>query len=352
MIERITRVAERLDTDIIAVFGSLSYAFNDRHRATVELRRTEEDQFLVGTTEIDFIPGFPFGLTQRAVEFGYTTPRATYEYDWSDDVLFYASAARGVKSGGVNRRAATSEFATFGPEKNWTYELGVKTSILDGRGTFNATVYYIDWEDLQNQAPASISATPVVINADAATSSGIELDATINVTENFVVRGAFTVLNPEFDSGVTDASIRAICGGTASVPPAEACSDNVGGNQLPRTSDVQAYLGGTYTWPQLIGDFDGYVRLDASHQAGKYSLSLNQVDQGDINLANLRLGLQSERYEFALWVENLLDEDYLDRVTVITDPEAGFICPGCGISRLFVYPGNGRTIGLRANVEF
>lgn len=349
---RITRVTERQDTDAIAVFGSVSYDINDRNRITAELRYTEEEVTLVGETIIDFIPGFPNSIVARTVDFDFTTPRITYEFDWSDDILLYASAAKGVKSGGVNRRVTNPDFFTFDPEENWTYEVGAKTTILDGRGTLNVTAYYVDWTDLQNIAPASIVAGSAVINADSAESTGIEVDSRINITENFELRGAFTVLNPEFGSGVIDASVGAICGGTATVPPINPCSPDVGGNQLPRTSDFQAYLGATYTWPGAFGGFDAYLRADTSHQAGKYNLSLNEVNQGDINLTNVRFGLVNDRYEIALWVENLFDEEFIARSTTVTDPEAGFLCVGCGITRQLVYPGNERTFGLRLNASF
>ena len=350
---RISFVPNRLDTDVNAVFGSVAYAIDDRNRLSAEIRYTEEDQFLERTVMIFFIPNFPTSVTSAASEFSYTTPRVTYEYAWNDDTLLYASAARGVKSGGTNGAAfADTPYADYLEESNWTYEVGIKTTILDGRGVLNATVYSVDWTDLQIPAPPDLQIGTAIVNAAGATSTGIEIDTTINLTDNFTIRGAATWLNPEFDSGTVDAAISPLCGDRAVIPPTVACSTEVGGQQLPRTSDFQIYVGATYTWPRVIGDFDAYVRVDTSHQAGKYSLSLNQQDQGDINLTNLRIGLESERYEIALWAENVFDEEYNDRVTVTTDPAAGFACAGCGITVARFYPGNTRTFGLRGTWRF
>jgi len=351
---RISFVPERLDTDVKAAFGSVSYALNDQHRLTAAIRYTQEDQLEERTVQIFFIPNFPESMTSAASDFSYATPRVTYEYTWDDDTLLYASAARGVKSGGTNGPAfADTPYATFREESNWTYEAGIKTSILGGRGIFNATVYTVDWTDLQITAPASLLIGSSVVNATAATSSGIEIDTTINVTDNLTFRGAVTWLNPEFDSGVTDGAIESYCGQRSpAYPPTVACSTDVGGQQLPRTSDFQYYLGATYTWPNLIGGFDAYARVDTSHQAGKYSLSLNQLDQGDINLTNMRIGLESERYEIALWAENLFDEDFNSSVTIVTDPASGFACRSCGITVARFFPGNSRTYGLRATWRF
>ena len=352
-IGRISFVPNRLDIDVNAAFGSVSYALNDRNKVSAEIRYTEEDQFLERTVMIFFIPNFPTSITSAASEFSYTTPRVTFEHAWNDDTLLYASAARGVKSGGTNGAAfADTPYADYLEESNWTFEVGIKTSILDGRGVFNAVAYTVDWTDLQIPAPPDLQIGTAIVNAAGATSTGIEIDTTINLTDNLTVRGAATWLNPEFDSGTVDAAISPLCGERAVIPPTVACSTEVGGQQLPRTSDFQLYLGATYTWPNLIGDFDGYIRVDTSHQAGKYSLSLNQQDQGDINLTNLRIGLESERYEIALWAENVFDEEYNDRVTVTTDPAAGFACAGCGITVARFYPGNTQTYGLRATWRF
>lgn len=349
---RLTRVKDDLDSDINALFGSISYETGP-HKFTGEIRYSEEDQYEANSLVLDFFPAAN-SSSAGETDFDYTTPRFTYEYTASDATLYYGSIARGVKTGGLNgANFAGTPFADFDPETNWTYEAGIKTSILDGRGTFNAAIYYVDWEDLQIPSPPSTTSSGAIINAAGATSIGIELDSTINVTENFQVRGALTYLQPEFDDGVFDNAVNVLCGqGSPAFPPTNACSPIVGGNQLGRTTDFQVYLSGTYTWPQLISNMDAYVRVDTSHQAGKYSTSLNIVDHGDISLTNLRLGLQSDRYDLALWAQNLFDEEYNSLVINVTNLPAAGVCANCGIQTTRIYPGNGLSYGLRGTVRF
>ncbi|MEO0575590.1 MAG: TonB-dependent receptor, partial [Pseudomonadota bacterium] len=53
------------------------------------------------------------------------TPRVAYSYDFSDQVMAYASATRGFKSGGWNARGTSPDaFQPFGPETLWSYEAG------------------------------------------------------------------------------------------------------------------------------------------------------------------------------------------------------------------------------------
>jgi iron complex outermembrane receptor protein len=81
---------------------------------------------------------------------GIATPRVAINYQPNDDLMFFASATQGFKSGGWNARGtAVAELVPFSPEKNTTYEVGVKSEWLDGRLRANATYFSSDTEDLQ-----------------------------------------------------------------------------------------------------------------------------------------------------------------------------------------------------------
>jgi iron complex outermembrane recepter protein len=78
------------------------------------------------------------------------TPRFALNFKPNDDILLFASATRGFKSGGWNARGtAASELLPFGPEKVWSYEAGIKSDWLDRRVRANLTVYFQDTKDLQ-----------------------------------------------------------------------------------------------------------------------------------------------------------------------------------------------------------
>jgi iron complex outermembrane receptor protein len=78
------------------------------------------------------------------------TPRFAVNFKPNDDVLFFASATRGFKSGGWNARASSpTQFLPFDPEKVWSYEAGVKSDWLDRRVRVNITAFWLDVSDLQ-----------------------------------------------------------------------------------------------------------------------------------------------------------------------------------------------------------
>lgn len=111
------------------------------------------------------------------------TPRFAVNVQPSDDILLFASATRGFKSGGWNARATTpGTFLPFGPEKVWSYETGVKSDWLNGRLRANLTVFYLDVADLQTPSalvnPATGAITFITRNFADYENKGIEAELT------------------------------------------------------------------------------------------------------------------------------------------------------------------------------
>lgn len=78
------------------------------------------------------------------------TPRFALSWKANDDLLLFASATNGFKSGGWNARGtAASELLPFGPEKVWSYETGFKADLFDKRLRFNLTAFVVDVSGLQ-----------------------------------------------------------------------------------------------------------------------------------------------------------------------------------------------------------
>ncbi len=78
------------------------------------------------------------------------TPRFAANFKPADNILLYASATKGFRSGGWNARAtAPSQFLPFDPEKVWSYEAGIKSDLFDRRVRANVTAFLIDMRNQQ-----------------------------------------------------------------------------------------------------------------------------------------------------------------------------------------------------------
>ncbi|MEI9992531.1 MAG: TonB-dependent receptor [Rhizomicrobium sp.] len=81
------------------------------------------------------------------------TPRFALNYQITPDVMAFASATRGFKSGGWNARAYDAgNVLPFNKETIWSYEGGVRSEWWDNRVRANLTGFY--YVDADNQLPA------------------------------------------------------------------------------------------------------------------------------------------------------------------------------------------------------
>jgi iron complex outermembrane receptor protein len=128
------------------------------------------------------------------------TPRFAVNYKANRDILLFASATRGFKSGGWNARAtATNAFLPFGPEKIWSYEAGIKSDWFNRRVRANLTVFHSDVSDLQT--PSALvnpngSATFITRNFADFRNRGAEAELTFQPTPEW---------NLYFNAGYQDA---------------------------------------------------------------------------------------------------------------------------------------------------
>jgi iron complex outermembrane receptor protein len=183
-------VNDKLNTDSYAAFGQATYRFTDRWSGTLGIRYTDESKDYFRTTTTFF--GAPLQAAGTTFEYkddeSWTawTPTIAVDYRLTDETLLYASATEGFKSGGFNGRANTpGETGSYDPEFVWTYEIGAKNTLADGRLRLNADVFYSDYTDFQARvsdvvdpdAPIPTFSFPV-LNAGSMEMYGAELEAT------------------------------------------------------------------------------------------------------------------------------------------------------------------------------
>ena len=147
-------VNDKLNTDSYAVFGQATWSFTDRFSGTVGLRYTDESKDYFRTTSTFYgAPLSSFNSTfvyKDDESWTALTPTFALDYKLTDETLLYASATEGFKSGGFNGRANTAaETGSYDPEYVWTYEVGAKNTLADGRLRLNADVFYSDYTDFQ-----------------------------------------------------------------------------------------------------------------------------------------------------------------------------------------------------------
>ena len=142
-----------------AGYAQVDYKLAETLTATVGLRYTHETKHLsVATNPGAAGPLFSTALIEAAgipttLNRNFLTPRFALSYQANPDLMFYASATRGAKSGGWNGRAlANNLFLSFRPELVWSEEGGMRAQLFDRKLRLNVTGFYVYDKDVQISA--------------------------------------------------------------------------------------------------------------------------------------------------------------------------------------------------------
>jgi iron complex outermembrane receptor protein len=293
------RYPQHVEATSFAVFGQVNYAITDTLTATLGARMTWEEKdgrfggFKVSgpglPPPLGTLGGYDVTATQDWEAF---TPRFALSWQADDDLLFYASASRGYKSGGFQGISGTAAGAAtpYDPEYAWGYEVGAKTGWWDNRVQLNLAIFRTDYEDLQVSTLVPLCCV-VVSNAATARIQGAELEFIVRPVEGLQIDGSYAYLDAEFTDYVVGAT-------------------NNTGKTVPRSPRNKFNIGVQYAFD--VGDWDGKARVDYSVQSKMYfdaSNIANQTQEGYDNV-DARLAFTSPDGEWgvALWGKNLSDE--------------------------------------------
>ena len=202
-------------TESIAAFISADWAITDQLTLTLGGRYTEEEKDFTGgdggvfydPAVGDPIPGLnnPVEFSDKWEEF---TPSASIRYSFNDDMMIWASYAEGFKSGGFFGRQANFDLdASFEPEYVENYELGLKSTWLDGSLTFNPTIFFSNYDDKQESIliPVDLSNVATVVrNASTEEIFGVELEMQYQISAEWFVRANYGYIDASYDDYFAD----------------------------------------------------------------------------------------------------------------------------------------------------
>lgn len=329
-----------------ALFGELTYAFSDKWSATLGARYFWVDTETTGRSfgAQNIITGGASAAAQaRLIERGVeptpaaimaevfsttgmvdgaeegtddgVNPKFSLQYRPNDDLLTYATMSKGYRTGGINGGMAVSfgAPATFGPDSLWNYELGLKSSLLEGRMTFNASVYYLDWSDIISVG--GVNGFRYRVNGGKASVTGTEIDVAFQPTRNWYLRAGLAYNDSQLEENICSNLI-------SDVPCTPESADLVGlkGDQLVGSADL-SYTAGVQYENQLTSTLAWRAALDFQHVGksfDRYESMPDAQEQGDYDQINLRFTLLSDSgWELSLFGKNLTDERGVTNATYV-----------------------------------
>ncbi len=323
-----------------AAFGSLAFDILENLTASGEVRYAEE-------TKQRIEPGFRAGLAELTGTYGTPTaintfgsyvekswtPRFTLDFKPTASSLVYAVFAKGVKPGGVNGSvgavvqttspclAGTQANGTgvfYCAEKATSYELGFKSSFMDNKVRIEANIFKIKTSNVQltTAIPSSTNAVnSIVTNQGDADTKGFELQVSARPVENLTLSLGYAYVDAKFTKGCDPDLYVLLSGGRIYDPALGAVPQcDIKGKRLPLGSPH--IINGSASWDRdVTQDMKFFATSNFSFEDSKFVQVDNFAKTGTTFLLNARLGLKSERWNFAFFGRNLTNESSITLAT-------------------------------------
>jgi iron complex outermembrane recepter protein len=279
-----------------AGFAQATYKITDQLHATGGIRYTEEDKSYTFNhyNPILLIPNPVLDLRDVVgrTSYDHVDWKAGLEYQWTPDLMTYASATTGFRGGGINGRPFdNAQVVTFAPEKLLEYEIGIKSEWFDHRLRANLAGYYglyrdviitsqrTDLDGLPFAGPENVGAADISgfeFQLDATPLAGLTISYTAGLT-NYVWK------NLGNNQGCQDLGAAAIPEGTA--PNYNCVTYNPGYSDINvGTARWTSSLGAQYAIP--LGDAGSLTpRLDANYHSIIYADNYNKYNPDGTGIA-------------------------------------------------------------------
>ncbi|MCC5886740.1 MAG: TonB-dependent receptor [Gammaproteobacteria bacterium] len=319
------------ETESYAVFGQGTWSVNDRLRLTAGARWSRDEKSVRSIVQqggLLFRESFDVDVSKSWSEL---TPRFVIDYQWSDDVFVYLTAAKGFKSGGFQGQppAQINAELPFEPETAWLYEAGVRSDWFNRRVRANLSVFHTDYDDLQIRQSLIPPGTPpgqefvvaVVQNAASAEVRGAELELTLlPPVEGLTITASYAYL---------DATFKEFFAPPGFTTPTGVDINQRAGNRLRNSPKHSLSVLAQYEMTLAGGNRMTYA-LDWRYQDRLFqdpdNAPLAAIDSYSLLDARASYMTADGQWEVSLWVENLLNEDYFIHNFPATD--GGVTTPG------------------------
>jgi len=263
------------------------------------------------------------------------TPKLGFQYRPNDVTQLYGFYTRGFRSGGYNLRNTdpTASPGPFDQETQDSFEVGVKTDLLEGRVRLNAAVFYNTIEDMQREVneAAATGVVQIIRNTADATIQGFDLEGRFFVTDSLTATVNAGYVDGQYDEVIFDIS------GDGVVNEEDENLD------IPRLAPWS--YGATLIYDRDIGNgmaVNALLSFNRRDPAAYTDNNLGQLKEADMLDASLSIYLMDRALKLSAYGKNLKDE-----VTIGGDTQLGFF-PGATFSPL----NKGRIIGFEVEYSF
>jgi len=296
-----------------AVYGHVQYKFL-QHFAVLAGVRHETDTDSLYTVANGPLAGGPSHASAPSSGSA-TVPQFGVNWTPNDSSLVYASAGEGFRAGGgnvpitLNSAGCQDELAKLGKptgyngDKLWSYTLGDKSRLQDGRLLIDGSIYHINWDNIISAIQLPLCATHIAYNLGDAKSDGFDVSINMLPTPNWRIGVSLGYTNARYTStteifgGVVSRAGDAI----SDISPWNVMASVQYQNQLTANMDWYLYVQNQYNSKNN--------RVTPAEDASTESYDSGIVTNPAYDVVLTRVGLLfPSGLDAAFYVDNLLNE--------------------------------------------
>jgi iron complex outermembrane receptor protein len=266
-------------------------------------------------------------VTQSSASEKPVTPKVVFAWQPDRDDMVYLSASKGFRPGGpnvgvgsiclgnLNSLGLSAVPPQFSSDSLWSYEIGSKNTFLDHRLQINASLFYIDWRNIQQNIYLPACGEQFTANLGKAKSEGGDIEVLYKPIDalTFDLTAAYTdarLTKTSCAGALTYGGPNTGCtGGLVPVSPIATEGDALLGAPWSFTASTE------YHFPEWAGRTP-YARLDYQHSTAQKSLLQGQDSNNALfdttlpglpvlNNLSLRAGLRFNGFDLSLFADNL-----------------------------------------------
>ncbi|SET30061.1 TonB-dependent receptor [Thalassotalea agarivorans] len=323
-----------------ALFGSADYQLSEKLKLTAGLRYSnDEKDFVAERLQGPFGSGTAMGTANPSDS--HVSWDLSAVYSLNDEMNLFARIANGFRAPSIQGRILFGDVVTVADSETInSIETGIKSDILDGRGRFNATVYYYQMDNQQLTAVGGDANFNQLINADQTTGYGLEIDSEFVVAENFFVTANMSYNSTEISDSDLAVAVCAQC--TVTDPLNGNGLAILDGNSLPHSPELIANLTARYSYEIGAGQLFVYTDWSYRSEIDFFLYKSVEFEGKPLLEGGLRGGYQwetdSNEWEVALFARNITDEQV--------------VIGGVDFNNLTGMINEGRFVGAEVKVSF
>ncbi|HWK54781.1 MAG TPA: TonB-dependent receptor [Hyphomicrobiales bacterium] len=258
--------------------------------------------------------------------------RLALNYHLDDDVLLYASLARGYKTGGFNMEGSLdADLREYATETLWNYEFGIKGSLLDNALQVRAALFWMDRRDVQISSSTvrmredgSAEFIDYVGNAADGYNRGLELNLQYFPTEALQFYANLGLLDTEYQDFINSVG------------------DDLSGRDQAHAPRYQYTTGVSWQLQPALS-----LDVNVQGRAAFYFSDSHPSRSKAYDLLNASLRWQHDDWRLTFWGRNLTNQDYAVRGYYFgNDPRDGYQ------EHTYVQLGEPRRFGVTLNLDF